>query len=690
MKISKRTRTIILWGISIGLLLGMVISFTPTMGLNFGGQEAMRGTVQMTVNGAEVREAEVLQLQQQAPFNTVSEGPVAAQLERLLVDTLVRQEVERQAAAPVRVSGGEVRDYVNEFREARGVAGRGNDRAYLNLIGSAGFNDEMFRDYVSEQLKYGKWQESLVDGVTVSDAEVEAYYLSHASNYQSEERVRARQIVVEDRQTADDLRGQITAGASFPELAAEHSIELAVNEGAVGAQGEETEPRPVGRAAFPTAIANAAFGLRGAGTTDVVEAADGFYIVQVVEYLPSDTRPLEEVREQVEEDALNSKKQGIIEAELERLRAEADLTFPETSTLQFDNAVVAEVGEAEIHEAELDRATFLNPVMQQALTPDMAEVIVQLFRPNVLQQLISTELAYQGAQQLDAEFVGTKAGIAQSALNYVARDVTVTEDEVQDYYESNVAAFTLPAEATVIQATFADQASATAFREAVLDGAAVTDAASEQGGEVTDHGRVQPGDLEPDLDTAVFQTEAFDDIAGGPQAISDVLVLVRPVEPEPESEEAAEEAAEEASAEDEAEAEGEPDTEPAEPTEPEVVEEYSLLVVERTPESVRPLEDVRAQVENQVRAAGRQRLQEEWLESLREEIEVNEFVILDIDDGAEELPFTVPPLEGEAPEGDGAAGGEDAAAEDAAGSEAESADPAAPEDQEEPEEDAGE
>ena len=238
MKISKRTRTIILWAISIGLLLGMVISFTPTMGLNFGGQEALRGTVQMTVNGAEVREAEVLQLQQQAPFNTVSEGPVAQQLERLLVDTLIRQEVERQAAAPVRVSGGEVRQEVNEFREARGVAGRANDRAYLNLIGSAGFNDEMFRDYIGEQLRYGKWQESLVEDATVSDAEIETYYLSHTSNYQSDERVLARQIVVEDAATAEEIAGQLAAGASFADLASEHSIELAANRGAVGAQGD--------------------------------------------------------------------------------------------------------------------------------------------------------------------------------------------------------------------------------------------------------------------------------------------------------------------------------------------------------------------------------------------------------------------------------------------------------------------
>ncbi len=658
MKISNRTRTIILWCISIGLLLGMVITFTPTMGLNLGGQEALRGTVQMTVNGAEVREADVLQLQQQAPFNTISEGPVASQLERLLVDTLIRQEVERQAAAPVRVSGGEVRREVNEFRESRGVAGRGNDRAYLNLIGSAGFNDEMFRNYMRDQLKYTKWRESLVDGVTVSDAEVEAYYESHRSSYQSEERVRARQIVVEDAETAEDIATQLAAGASFADLAAQNSIELAANQGAVGAQGDETEPRAVGRAAFPTAVANAAFGLRGAGITDVVEAAGGFYIVQVLEYLPSDTRPLDEVRDQVAEDALAAKQQGVVEAELERLRDEAVVAFPATSTLSFENEVVAEVGDAQITEAQLDRATYFNPVMQQALTPDMADIISQIFRPNVLQQLISTELAYQGAQELGVELVGTKAGVAQAALNYVARDATVTDDQIQGYYESNVAAFTLPAEATVTQASFTDEASATAFRQAVLGGAAPADAAAEQGGEVTDHGRVRPGDLESDLDTAVFQTDAFDPIGGGPQGVSDVLVIERPVEPEPDAEETAEEAAgaEEPVAEGDAE----------EQTEPEMVQEFVVLVVDRTDARVRPLADVRAQVESQVLATNRQQVQQEWLDSLRDQIEVHEYVIMDIDEAAEELPFTVPEPGEEPAQDGGAAGGEatDEAAQD--------------------------
>ena len=629
MKISKRARTIILWCVAIGLLAGMIIQFTPTLGFNLGGQEAVRGTVQLTVNGVEIREAEVLQAQQGTLYNAVSEGPVAAQLQRLLVDDLVRQEVVRQAAAPMRVTNAQVRAEVDAFREANGLAGRRNDSAYLARLRQVGFTDQTFRDYLREQLKLQAWQDSVLGDVAVTDAEIEAYYLSHQSSYQSEERVRARQIVVSDRETAEDIRARVAAGESFAELAAEHSLELADRQGAVGAPAGETEPRPVGRAAFPTAVANAAFALRGAGLTEVIAAADGFYLVQVVEYLPAATRPLEEVRDQVAEDALNAKKQGVIEAEVERLRATAAVTFPETSTLSFDDAVVAEVGDARITEVQLDRVTYMNTTIQQALSPDTAELIVQLFRPAILQQLIDTELAYQGARSLGVDFVGSRAAIAQAALNYVARDATVTDEQVREYYEANVAAFTVGPEAVVTQVELASQEAAAAFRAEVLGGADVAAAAAEHGGEVVEHGRVLPGTLEADIDTALFGTDAFEPIAGSAAEVSDVLVIARPVE---EEDDAADAAGDE-------EADGAAD-EADEPDAP-AAERYVVLVAERTPESVRPLEDVRAQVENAVRATNRQRLQEEWLASLREQIEVRELVTLGGLPG-EDAAFTVP------------------------------------------------
>lgn len=616
MKISKRTRTIVLWVIAIGLLAGMIIQFTPTLGFNFGGQEALRGTVQLTVNGVEIREAEVLAAQQGTLFSAVSEGPVARQLERLLVDQLIREEVLRQAAAPMRVSNSEVNQAVNEFRESRGLAGRRNDSAYLALLRSAGYTDQTFREALRQELKLQKWVDSLTSGVTVSDAEVEAYYLSHLSAYQSEERVVARQVVVADRETAEELRARALGGEPFADLAAEHSLELADRRGAVGAPPGETEPRPVGRAAFPTAVANAAFALRGAGITDVIPAADGFYVVEVIEYLPAQPRPLDEVRDQVAEDALEAKKQGVIEAEVERLRESAVVTFPETSSLSFSNAPVARVGDTEITELELDRATYTNSTIQQALSPDTAELIVQLFRPAILQQLIDTELAYQGARTLGVDLVGTRAAVAQAALDYVSRDVEVTEEQVREYYERNIAAYTLRAEANVTEVEFADVASATAFREAVLGGADVAAAAAEHGGEVTERGSVRPGDLESAIDTAVFGTDAFEPLPGSEAGVSDVLVVEREVE---------------ASAEEGA-ADGEAEEGDAEADAARTVERYVVVVAERTPERVRPLEDVRTQVENAVRLENRQRARQDWLASLRDQIEVREFVVLDLDD----------------------------------------------------------
>src|SRR5690625_5025714 len=118
MKLNKRTTTIILWAVSIGLLAGMVISFTPGLSL-IGASTAARGPVQMTVNGQNVHETDVQQARSNALHASVTEGEVGADLQRLMIDQIARQAVMQQAASRINVSGGEVRRAVNEFREER-------------------------------------------------------------------------------------------------------------------------------------------------------------------------------------------------------------------------------------------------------------------------------------------------------------------------------------------------------------------------------------------------------------------------------------------------------------------------------------------------------------------------------------------------------------------------------------------
>jgi len=643
MKLSRRTNTIILWITSIGLLVGMVITFTPTLGALTGGGQNDTSAPALIVNGETISDLEVAQARRSSPiFNVVQEGPVAEDLELLLVDQLIRQEVLAQAASRMRVGSGQVREELQAFRERNAVAGSRNDEAYLRLIGGAGYTDATFRDYLRDQLQVAAFQEEVTEGVDVDASEVEAFYRVNIDAYRSDPRVLARQIVVDDVETAEALRVRALAGESFGELAAEASLERADQNGAVGGE----TPQPVGRPAFPSVVADAVFARSTAGLTPVVESGGRAYLVQVEEIVPASPRPLDEVRDEVREDALAAKRQAALNERIEELVAEAEVSVADGAELSLDDPVVATVGSLEIHASELARETYTNPQIQQALSPQTASLIAQFFKPSILEQLVDRELAVQGSERLDATFFGSDALIAQSVLDWVARDAEATESEIEAFYQGNLDRYTVAASADVLRVDFGDAPSAAAFRDALLNGAEPEAAAEEAGGEVENVGVVRQGQLAPPLDTALFATDAFESLPGDPRAVSDVLVLEVPVEPEAPAEQEApadeasqadettsDEATSEQATEDAETPEAAPDTDGEAAATPEgdpeagpeagaVETTHVVLVALRTPQRVRPLEEVRSDVEATVLAQERQSLQREWLNALREEIPV--------------------------------------------------------------------
>ena len=623
MKLSRRTNTIILWVISIGLLVGMVITFTPSLG-NLGSNVANGGQPALIVNGETISDIEVARVRQNPLFSSVTEGQVGEDLELLLAHQLINQELFDQAAARTRVSGREVRQRVDEFRESQGVAGRRNDQAYKQLIGQAGFTDQQFRAYLEEQLRRQKYEESLVEDVEVTEEEVRTYYLANQGQYQSEERIVARAIVVDDAELAEQLRERVQAGESFAELAREHSEERASTAGALGAPQGSSDPQPVGRAALPQAVSSAAFAMRGPGLTEVIESGGRYYLVQVEEFVPQSPRPLEEVEERVRQDALAAKQAGVVQRRIEEMRQEAEITIPEGSELEYEDYPVARVGDEEILASELALATYSSQQIQQNLTPQLAPVIVEFFKPAILENLIEQKLAYLGADQLDADFVGSEGQIAQQAMAYVSRDATVDEGAVQEYYEANTGRYTVPAQADVTRVEFDSQEAAEAFRSALLDGAALEEAAEEQNGDVSDLGTVREGQLEEALDRALFATEAFEPLPQSERDVSDVLVLETevPAATQEADGDGSEEGGDDSATDESADADEATAADEAAAEEPQTEESFVVLVAERTPEQVRPLAEVREQVEQAVLAQERAEIQSQWLDSLREEIEV--------------------------------------------------------------------
>jgi peptidyl-prolyl cis-trans isomerase C len=103
--------------------------------------------------------------------------------------------------------------------------------------------------------------------------------------------VRLRQILTEDRATAERALKEIAAGADFQEVARRLSRDPAATAG--GYQGELT------REDLPPSFAEVIFGLKPGEVSRLVPAEYGFHIFQVTDREPAQVIPLEAARPEI-------------------------------------------------------------------------------------------------------------------------------------------------------------------------------------------------------------------------------------------------------------------------------------------------------------------------------------------------------------------------------------------------------
>jgi parvulin-like peptidyl-prolyl isomerase len=120
-----------------------------------------------------------------------------------------------------------------------------------------------------------------------SEAEVAAYYEAHRDEFARPERVQLRQILTEDRATAEKALREINGGADFAKVADR------LSRGAGGYQGE------LSREDLPPAFADIIFSLQPGEVSRLVPADYGFHIFQVVSRSPAEVVPLAAAREEI-------------------------------------------------------------------------------------------------------------------------------------------------------------------------------------------------------------------------------------------------------------------------------------------------------------------------------------------------------------------------------------------------------
>ncbi|MCI0572831.1 MAG: SurA N-terminal domain-containing protein [Myxococcaceae bacterium] len=343
-------------------IVAIAVVFTLQFGPGSQGcavRKDVTGSAAAVVNGREIPGTDLARAYQLQLQRFQGQGIPAELLQQLVppqrvLDSMIDNELLAQAAERrgIVATDEEMRETLRAFPLFHDEQGRFDPKLYRqNVPGFMGKSVADFETELRRDLSAQKMQELVASGALVSDDEVKARFLKEGNSanvtfvrflpamfadkvpnptpaqlaefrkaneaaikaqyeqnrfaYSTPERVKARQIVVQvpanataeqkaaAMQKAEQLRKDVVDGKQdFAQVASASSDDAATR-----AKGGELGW--VDRGAWVPAVADAAFALQPGEVTQPVEGPTGIYLVKVEEKKPAETKPLEQVADEI-------------------------------------------------------------------------------------------------------------------------------------------------------------------------------------------------------------------------------------------------------------------------------------------------------------------------------------------------------------------------------------------------------
>jgi len=290
--------------------------------------------VAAVVNGIKISSEEVETEMNKAISQYESQGMALqpeqrAEMRMTIIDNMIIREVLLQESVSYEPTAEELDAQIATFKENFDT-----EEAFLEALGTQGFDLDGFKNIIGEDLKIQKMIEDRVPEETeVSDEDMITFYNENPSYFTQQERIHASHILVtlaatmtdEEKASALDkisrIEQELKDGADFAVLAKEQS------EGPSGPNGGDLGEFPRGQMVgdFETV----AFALQEGTISGVVETQFGYHIIKLHERFPESSVPFEEVKESINSFLVQEKSQNKLTDFLEELKAEANIRIPE-------------------------------------------------------------------------------------------------------------------------------------------------------------------------------------------------------------------------------------------------------------------------------------------------------------------------------------------------------------------------
>ncbi|KGA98686.1 hypothetical protein BALCAV_0202740 [Alkalihalobacillus alcalophilus ATCC 27647 = CGMCC 1.3604] len=234
-----------------------------------------------TVNGEKIKQDQVEQL--------VMAQHGATALETLITDKMIELEAKEQG---ITVTEDEMAAEMENYYEMYN-----GEEAFQEMLSQNGMSIEELENDIHYYLLTKKLMSSIIE---VTEEETVAYFEENQEQFNQEEQVEASHILVEDEDTANEVKEKLAAGEDFSTLAVEFSTDEASKEegGQLGyfSKGDMVEP-----------FEEVAFELELDQISEPVESEFGFHIIKVTGKNEAKEAEFEEHREEIEDILFNEK-----------------------------------------------------------------------------------------------------------------------------------------------------------------------------------------------------------------------------------------------------------------------------------------------------------------------------------------------------------------------------------------------
>lgn len=224
-------------------------------------------------------------------YNTLVKQYGADSLSTLIDNKIIEQEAEKK---DITIADKEIKEELQTY-----IDSYGGDDAFQSALEQSGLTQTDVEGDIENYLKINKLLEPEIE---ITDEEMKTYFDENKESFNQQEQVEASHILVEDKETAEEVAKKLADGGDFAELAKEYSTDTsnADNGGELGyfSKGE-----------MAPEFEEAAFALEKGKISDPVKTEYGYHIIKVTDKKAAKEAVYEDHKDEIKQTLFDEKLQ---------------------------------------------------------------------------------------------------------------------------------------------------------------------------------------------------------------------------------------------------------------------------------------------------------------------------------------------------------------------------------------------